>query len=78
MLGYGNVFKVLVHEVLIGQITKNNSVGKWSDLKIVSVLVCSSVRMLDCQSVEFEECKSENLEECKIGARLEECKIGRF
>ena len=48
------------------------------NLKIVSVLVCSSVRMLDCQSVEFEECKSENLEECKIGARLEECKIGRF
>ena len=62
----------------IGSQVSTLLVGKWSNLKIVSVLVCSSVRMLDCQSVEFEECKSENLEERKIGARLEECKIGRF
>ena len=27
LLGHGNVFKVLVHEVLIGQISENNSVG---------------------------------------------------
>ena len=26
LLGHGNVFKVLVHEVLIGQISENNSV----------------------------------------------------
>ena len=54
----------------IGSQVSTLLVGKWSNLKIVGVLVCSSVRMLDCQSVEFEECKSENLEECKIGARL--------
>ena len=26
LLGHGNVFKVLVHEVLVGQISENNSV----------------------------------------------------
>ena len=30
LLGDGNVFKVLVHEVLIGQISENNSVGAFS------------------------------------------------